>query len=58
MNFILDAKVVFCGNWQNIFSLFLRMLIKKIETLFRSDFHKFLFFGEISCIRQELCRFL
>jgi len=35
MNFILGAKVVFCGNWQNIFCLFLRKVLKKVKAFWK-----------------------
>ena len=31
MKIILDAKVVFCGNWQNIWDVFLAAKRKKVS---------------------------
>ena len=46
MNFILGTKVLFCGNWQNIFCLFLWAILKKVRTLFRAVFTDFLNFRQ------------
>jgi len=38
MNFILDAKVLFCGNWQNISDVFLKAKKKKVFRDIRFSF--------------------
>lgn len=38
MIFILDAKILFCGDWQNIFSLFLKLNFEKKEDAFEACF--------------------
>ena len=58
MKFILDAKVVFCGNLQNISRDFFKKETKYGNHLLQGDFSLSLFSNQISCIHQELYRIL
>ena len=39
MKFILDAKVVFCGNLQNISGIFFKMKPIKVIAFYKGNFH-------------------
>ena len=39
MKFILDAKVVFCGNLQNISRYFFKMKLNAVITFYKVNFH-------------------
>ena len=53
MKFILDAKVLFCGNLQNYFGCFFAGKMKMYRATLYVKIPSRSNYGQISCIRQE-----